>query len=187
MSRFKIEDTGLSGLKVVTRCPVSDQRGWFERLFCFEELAATAGESFVPQQINRSCTYARGAVRGMHFQYAPHSEIKLVSCLQGEVFDVAVDIRAGSPTFLRWFGVRLSAANHVSLLIPKGFAHGFQALDEKCELLYLHSTAYAPESEGGIDARDPKVGISWPLPIADLSARDAAFPPLDANFRGLES
>jgi dTDP-4-dehydrorhamnose 3,5-epimerase len=185
MSRFAIQDTGLAGLKVVSRQAASDRRGWFERLFCSEELAAAAGEQFAPVQINRSCTLLKGAVRGMHFQYPPHAEVKLVSCLQGEVFDVAVDLRAGSPTFLRWFGARLSAENRASLLIPRGFAHGFQALEERCELLYLHSAAYAPAHEGGVRPDDPRVGIKWPLQIADLSDRDAARTLLDAKFSGV--
>ena len=185
MSRFTIEETGLGGLALITRHATADRRGWFERLFCSEDLAATAGERFVPVQINRSCTSVRGAVRGLHFQYPPHAEIKLVSCLAGEAFDVAVDLRAGSPTFLRWFGVRLSAENRVSLLIPKGFAHGFQALADRCELLYLHSVGYASGHEGGVHPSDPRVGVSWPLPIADLSERDAAHATLDAGFGGM--
>lgn len=185
MSRFAIQDTGLAGLHVVSRHAATDRRGWFERLFCSEELAAAAGERFAPAQINRSCTLVRGAVRGMHFQHPPHAEIKLVSCLQGEVFDVAVDLRTGSPTFLRWFGARLSAENRASLLIPHGFAHGFQALEERCELLYLHSVAYAPAHEGGVRPDDPRVGIKWPLPIADLSDRDDAHALLTAEFCGV--
>jgi dTDP-4-dehydrorhamnose 3,5-epimerase len=185
MNRFAIEDTGLAGLRVIARQATADRRGWFERLFCSEELAAAAGERFAPAQINRSCTLVRGAVRGMHFQYPPHAEVKLVSCLQGEVFDVAVDLRIGSPTFLRWFGVRLSAENRASLLIPRGFAHGFQALEERCELLYLHSAAYAPAHEGGIRPDDPRIAIAWPLPIADMSERDAAHALLGAGFAGV--
>ena len=185
MKRFTIEDTVLGGLRLITRHAIADPRGWFERLYCSEELAAASGQPFFPVQINRSCTQARGAVRGLHFQHPPYAEIKLVSCLQGEAFDVAVDLRTGSPTFLRWFGARLSAANRVSLLIPKGFAHGVQVLAEPCELLYLHSTPYAPDSEGGIHALDPRIGISWPLPVAELSARDAAHSALDAEFSGV--
>ena len=185
MKRFSIEDTGVGDLKLITRHAISDPRGWFERLYCCEELAAAAGQRFVPLQINRSCTYTRGAVRGLHFQYPPHADIKLVSCLHGEAFDVAVDLRAGSPTFLRWFGARLSAENRTSLLIPRGFAHGFQALAKRCELLYLHSTAYAPGSECGIHACDTRIGVSWPLPVTGLSARDAAHAPLGVEFPGV--
>jgi dTDP-4-dehydrorhamnose 3,5-epimerase len=185
MSRFTIEVTGLEGLKLVTRHAIADQRGWFERLYCSEELAAAAGLRFVPLQINRSCTRVPGAVRGLHYQHPPHAEVKLVSCLRGEAFDVAVDLRTGSPTFLRWYGTRLSAENRRSLLIPQGFAHGFQALTADCELLYLHSTAHAPHAEDGIDPRDPRIGIAWPLPVADLSVRDAGHAPLGGDFPGV--
>lgn len=186
MKRFTVEDTGFAGLKVMTRHALGDDRGWFERLYCAEELAAETGHGWVPVQINRSCTLQASAVRGMHYQRPPHAEAKLVSCLAGEVFDVAVDLRAGSPTFLRWYGTRLSADNRRSLLIPPGFAHGFQALTERCELLYLHSAAFAPEAEGGVHALESRVGVAWPLPVAGLSARDAAHAPLDDGFRGLE-
>jgi dTDP-4-dehydrorhamnose 3,5-epimerase len=185
MKRFCIEKTDLEGLLRVTRKPLADARGWFERLYCSEELSAETGEPFTAVQINRSWTQTRGAVRGLHFQRPPHGEIKLVSCLRGDAFDVAVDLRRGSPTFLRWFGTRLSAENRVSLWIPKGFAHGFQVLDGPCELLYLHGAAYAPSAEAGIHVAEPRVAIRWPLPIGDLSPRDAAFAPLDAAFAGV--
>jgi len=108
-----------------------------------------------------------------------------VSCLRGAVWDVAVDLRAGSPTFLQWFGTELSAANHRALLIPPGFAHGFQALADDCEMLYLHSAPHAPASEGGLDALDPRLAIAWPLPVAERSPRDAEHPLLAPGFTGL--
>jgi dTDP-4-dehydrorhamnose 3,5-epimerase len=185
MKRFRIETTGLEGLLRIQRQPLEDSRGWFERLYCDEELLAATGEPLVPRQINRSRTQTRGAVRGLHFQRPPHAETKLVCCLRGEAFDVAVDLRAGSPTFLRWYGTRLSEENRESLWIPKGFAHGFQVLAGPCELLYLHSAAHAPQAEGGLHVAEPRIGIRWPLPIADLSARDSSFAPLDGTFGGL--
>lgn len=187
MSRFFIEATPLAGLKRIRRVPVEDSRGWFERLYCRNELAVAAGHPFMPEQINRSFTGARGAVRGLHFQHPPHGEIKLVSCLRGEVYDVAVDLRIGSPTFLNWYGTTLSADNHCSLLIPQGFAHGFQTLCEDCELLYLHSTAYVPEAEGRIHPNEVRVGIAWPLPVQDLSVRDATQLPLGSDFVGISA
>lgn len=185
MSRLSIEPTPLPGLKRILRNPLADDRGWFERLYCSEELAAAAGHSFLPVQINRSFTAARGTVRGLHFQHPPHSEIKLVSCLRGRVLDVAVDLRRGSPTFLQWHGTELSADNRRSLLVPEGYAHGFQTLCEDCELLYLHSAAYSPEAEGGIHPQDARIGIVWPLPVGALSARDAVHAPLAADFPGI--
>jgi dTDP-4-dehydrorhamnose 3,5-epimerase len=140
---FEVVSTPLAGLAVILRKPMRDERGFFERLFCQEELQ-TAGLTKPIVQINRSLTRKKGTVRGMHFQYPPHSEVKIVSCLKGEIFDVAVDIRSGSATCLRWHGELLSAENNRSMLIPEGFAHGFQTLSDDCELLYLHTAAYAP-------------------------------------------
>jgi len=130
-------------------------------------------------------TARKGTVRGMHFQRPPHAEMKLVSCVRGEVFDVAVDLRRGSPTFLRWHAERLSADNNRALLIPQGFAHGFQALTDDAELIYCHSAAYDAASEGGLNPRDPRLAIAWPLPITELSARDAQAAMLDAAFTGM--
>jgi dTDP-4-dehydrorhamnose 3,5-epimerase len=111
--------------------------------------------------------------------------MKLVTCIRGEVWDVAVDVRAGSPTFLQWHAERLSPENGRALLLPEGFAHGFQALTDEAELLYCHSAPYVPGAEGGLNPRDPRLEIAWPLAITDMSARDAQHPLLDANFAGL--
>jgi dTDP-4-dehydrorhamnose 3,5-epimerase len=121
----------------------------------------------------------------MHFQYPPHAETKIVSCLKGEIFDVAVDIRSDSATFLRWHGEALSAANGKSLLIPEGFAHGFQTLTDDCEVLYLHTAPYAPSKEGALNLRDPHLGITWPLAITEMSDRDRSYPFLSADFPGV--
>ena len=112
----------------------------------------------------------------MHFQHPPHAETKFISCLTGEVFDVAVDLRRGSPTFLLWHAEILSADNHKTFIIPEGFAHGFQTLTKDCEILYLHTTAYRADAEGGLNASDPRLGIQWPLSIAEQSARDSHIP-----------
>jgi dTDP-4-dehydrorhamnose 3,5-epimerase len=121
----------------------------------------------------------------MHFQTAPYAEMKLVSCIQGEVWDVAVDLRADSATFLQWHGEHLSAENRRALLIPEGFAHGFQVLSDGAELLYCHSEPYMPQSEAGVHPQDPKLGISWPLPIAEISDRDNQRPALTPLFTGV--
>jgi len=184
MQRFTVEPTPLRGLVCVQRKRLEDARGFFSRLFCAEELAAAGWQGPVAQ-INHTWTRQRGAVRGLHFQHAPHAEDKLVSCLRGEVFDVAVDLRRGSPTMLRWHGERLSASNGRALLIPRGFAHGFQTLSDDCEMLYLHSSRYEPQAEGALNIHEPRLGISWPLPVAELSARDAAHPYLDPAFSGI--
>ncbi len=121
----------------------------------------------------------------MHFQYPPHAEDKLVGCVRGEVFDVAVDLRANSPTFLSWYGEILSAENSRSLMIPQGFAHGFQTLTDDCELIYLHSKPYVPSAEGALNARDPRLAITWPLLVTDISARDSSHPNLAHDFKGV--
>ena len=182
---FDITATPLAGLVVVQRPHRDDARGFFSRLFCAQELVAI-GFAAPVAQVNHTLTLHCGAVRGLHFQHPPHAEDKFVSCLRGEVFDVAVDLRRGSPTFLRWHAQVLSAANRTSLFIPQGFAHGFQALAPDCELLYLHSKPYAAEAEGALNARDPALAIAWPLPITDLSERDARHPCIDASFTGIE-
>ena len=137
-------------------------------------------------QINHTLTRRRGTVRGLHFQNPPHAEDKLVSCLRGSVFDVGVDLRQGSATFLHWHGEILSADNGRGLLIPRGFAHGFQTLEDDCELLYLHSSAYVPKAEGALNARDPRLNIHWPLEFTDISERDTNHPPITHEFTGIQ-
>jgi dTDP-4-dehydrorhamnose 3,5-epimerase len=153
-------------------------------LFCAEELGEIlAGRRVV--QINHSLTRQLGAVRGLHFQHPPHAEMKLIRCVRGRVWDVAVDLRAGSPTFLKWHAEELSPANARMMVLPEGCAHGFQVLEPDAELLYLHSAAYNQRAEGGVCHDDGRVAIDWPLPVVDLSARDRNHPPLAREFRGL--
>ena len=184
MDWFETRSTPLAGLAVVQRRAREDSRGFFSRFYCANELSA-AGFALPVVQINHTRTLRRGAVRGLHFQRPPHAEDKFVSCLRGEVFDVAVDLRRDSPTFLRWHGEVLSADNRASLMIPQGFAHGFQTLADDCELLYLHSRAYEPEAEGALHVSDPALAITWPLPIAEMSERDARHAPITPEFRGI--
>jgi dTDP-4-dehydrorhamnose 3,5-epimerase len=177
--------TPLAGLLVLERHPIGDSRGSFERVFCDQELAGWLDGGTI-RQASRSRTARPGTVRGLHFQYAPHAESKIVICLHGSVFDVAVDLRRNSPTFLQWHGETLSDENHRGLLIPTGFAHGFQTLAADCELLYFMDTPYVPGAEGGLHPEDPRLAIAWPLPIAELSARDAGHPRLTPAFAGFE-
>lgn len=185
MSRFTITDLALPGLKRIARQPLGDPRGFLARLFCAEELAS-AGWLTPIAQINHTYTAKKGTVRGLHFQHVPHAEMKLISCIHGEVWDVAVDLRAGSPTFLQWHAEYLSADNGCALLIPEGFAHGFQCLTDHVELLYCHSQSYAPEAENGLNPTDPRLEISWPLVITELSTRDAEHPLLSSAFKGVK-
>jgi dTDP-4-dehydrorhamnose 3,5-epimerase len=178
MSRFDITDLPLPGLKLIQRKPLGDARGFLARLFCADELS-TAGWQQPIVQINHTYTARRGTVRGMHYQQPPHAEMKLVTCLRGGIWDVAVDLRAASLTFLHWHAEILSAENHRALLIPEGFAHGFQALTDDVQLLYCHSAAYQPEYERGLNALDPRLEIDWPLTITELSQRDSKHPHID--------
>lgn len=180
MSRFTVSNLPLASLKLVERQRIGDSRGFLSRLFCAEELAA-AGWVKPIAQINHTYTAMRGTVRGMHFQRPPHNEMKLVSCIRGEVWDVAVDLRAGSPTFLHWHAERLSADNGRALLIPEGFAHGFQTLTNDAELLYCHSAAYKTSAEAGLNPLDARLAITWQLPIIELSAQDAAHPLIETG------
>lgn len=184
MNRFTVSATPLSGLKLVERQRLGDARGFLSRLFCAQELQAAGWDKPIAQ-INHTQTAKRGTVRGMHFQHPPHAEMKLVTCLQGEVWDVAVDLRADSPTFLQWHAARLSAENQCALLIPEGFAHGFQALSDDVQLLYCHSAGYAQQAEDGLNPMDGKLAIDWPLPVIELSPRDARHPMLSENFEGV--
>jgi dTDP-4-dehydrorhamnose 3,5-epimerase len=183
-SRFIFTPLAIPGVVAVQRQRVGDVRGGLSRVFCSDELAA-AGWIWPVVQLNHTHTSRAGTVRGMHYQRAPHDEAKLVSCLRGRVWDVAIDIRAGSPTFLQSCVQELSAENLTALLIPPGCAHGFQALTDDVELLYLHSAGYAPDAEGGLRPTDPQLSIKWPLPISEVSSRDGGHPLLDRSFAGL--
>ena len=184
MSRFEVSEMPLAGVKCVVRQCMGDPRGFLSRLFCADELTA-ATWTWPVAQINHSYTARAGTVRGMHYQHPPHAEAKLVICLRGRVWDVSVDLRAGSPTFLRWCAQELSADNCTALLIPPGCAHGFQTLSEDVELLYVHSVPYVPAADAGLNPQDPRLGIRWPLPVSTISDKDANPPMLGSDFEGL--
>ncbi len=184
MSRFAFSPTLLNGVTLIQRKPIADERGFFSRFYCAEELIA-AGVNKPIAQINHTLTCRKGTVRGLHFQLPPHTETKVVSCLKGEIFDVAVDIRKNSPTFLHWHGEILTAENQTSLVVPEGFAHGFQALTDDCEIIYCVTAAYSAENERIINAIDPAIAISWPQQITERSVRDSEQPYIDSTFAGL--
>lgn len=182
---MKIKPTPLQEAFIIELEPVTDDRGLFTRVFCQQELRNILHDKNIVQ-INHSLTRQKGALRGMHFQYSPKSEIKMVKCLRGSVFDVIIDLRKGSPTFLKWHGEVLSAKNMKMMYIPEGFAHGFQTMEGNCELLYLHTEFYSPEHEGGVRYNDPKIGIKWPLGVTDISERDKNHPLLGEDFLVIE-
>ena len=183
---MKILYTAIKDLLVIEREPKGDSRGYFERLFCEVELKEQLKNRRI-EQINHTLTKNKGTLRGMHFQYPPHDEAKIVSCLQGEVFDVAVDLRFGSPTFLHWYSVTLSEENFRSFYIPYGFTHGFQTLTDNCQMLYFHTEKYHAGSEGGISYKEPRIGINWPLPVTEISERDKQHALLEQEFAGLKN
>lgn len=182
--RFTAEATAIPGLLLLTRHPLRDERGEFERLWCSAELRRF-GHPGVIAQANRSSTRRRGTVRGMHFQRPPHGEWKLIACLSGRVHDVVVDLRRESPVFLRWHAQELADDAPRSLLVPPGCAHGFQALTDDCEMIYFHDVPFTPDADAGLRADDPRLSIAWPLPISDRSSRDATHPLLGADFVGI--
>lgn len=185
MNRFDFSPTPLEGLFTVTPKPLKDERGLFERFFCKNEFKALGFEKEIVQ-INRSVTAKKGSVRGMHYQKPPFGETKIIRCIQGAVFDVAVDVREGSPTFLQWFGEVLSEENGKYMFIPEGFAHGFQTLEDNTQMIYLHTNFYSKESEGAINYSDPKLAINWPLTPVDISTKDATCPFLENSFKGIK-
>lgn len=182
---MNIRGTAISGVVVLETKPCSDHRGSFARLYCEHELAPVLGDSRVVQ-INQSRTAAVGAIRGMHFQRPPHGELKVVRCLKGKVWDVAIDLRAGSLTLFQWHAEELSPENTRALVIPEGCAHGFQVIEPDSELLYLHTAFYMPAAEGGVRHDDPRLAVPWPLPVTDISLRDSALPLIGHDFPGID-
>lgn len=181
---MNLVETSIHGVRVIENTAFQDNRGAFSRLFCSRELQTVIGQRAIVQ-INHSMTHSVGAVRGLHFQNPPHAEMKIVRCLKGRVFDVAVDLRQGSPTFLKWSAIELTPESHLAFVIPEGCAHGFQVLEEDSELLYLHTAFYTPDAEGAIRYDDPSIGVNWPLAPTDLSARDLSHPHLKEDYKGI--
>lgn len=181
---MKINETPIKGVFQIETPSVTDHRGSFTRWFCMKQLAPVLGNRSLAQ-INNSKSLQAGTVRGLHFQPPPNAEMKIVRCIRGRVFDVAVDLRAGSPTFLKWFGAELTPENNLALAVPEGFAHGYQALEDDSELLYFNTAFYEPSNEGGLNPNDPVVAIQWPLTPSNLSPRDAGAALLTSDFKGI--
>ena len=172
---MKFSETPLKGAWTIDLEPRGDERGFFARAFCQNEFAEHGLKRDIVQA-NLSYNPKRATLRGMHYQIPPHAEVKIVRCTRGAIYDVIIDLRAGSPTQFEWFGVELSADNRTALYVPEGFAHGYQSLTEESEVFYLVTEFYAPGSERGIRWDDPRFGIRWPLPDPVLSPKDAAHP-----------
>lgn len=183
-ARFEIVREGAGGARLLQRRVVGDDRGFLSRLFEPAELGALGWPADVAQ-VNISASAFKGTLRGCHFQRPPFAEAKLVTCIAGAIFDVAVDLRAGSPTFLQHFGAELSADNSCSLLIPQGFGHAFQTLTDDVRMIYVHSASYSAEAEGAINCQDPQLAIEWPLPVTLISERDRSLPMIGDDYKGI--
>ena len=177
-------ETILKGSYIIDLTPKGDSRGWFARTYCRNEFAQI-GHDKEWVQLNHSFSSGKGIIRGMHYQLHPYSEIKMVRCIAGAVYDVIIDLRKDSATFLKWFGTELSAENKKMIYIPAGFAHGFQTLTGNAELIYHHSEYYTPSAEAGIMYNDKSVNIEWPLEVSEISDRDSIHPLIDSTFKGL--
>ena len=184
-SPVKLLPTAIEGLFVAETNSFTDHRGSFSRLFCQQELASAIGNRQIVQ-VNQSNTKTPGVIRGMHFQYPPYAEMKLIRCIKGRVWDVVVDLRAGSPTFLQWHAEELCSQNARMMIVPEGFAHGFQVLDPDSEMFYLHTAFYAPEKAGGVAFDDPRLAIPWPLTTPVLSSHGKRHPPMSSDFSGIK-
>lgn len=182
---MKFSETELKGAYIIDLEPRKDDRGFFARTFCkreFDEISHT--KEFV--QFNHSMSAQKGTLRGMHFQVPPSAEIKLIRCISGKVFDVIIDLRTGSPTFLKHIGVILSEENMKMIYVPEGFAHGFQTLEDNTQMIYHHTEYYAPENERGLHHMDHALNIEWPLAPINMSDKDQKYPYIDNNFKGIK-
>lgn len=177
----KIE-TGFDGLFVLEMDLKRDDRGYFARTFCEDAFAALGLVARYPQS-GTAWNARAGTVRGMHFQRAPHGEVKLIRCTRGAIADIVVDVREGSPTYLKAYEVELTPDNGRQFYVPEGFAHGYQTLADDTEVLYLMSTVQVPEAATGIRWDDPAVAVRWPKPISIISPRDQAWPLIGADGR----
>lgn len=181
MDLMKFVDTNIEGVYIIELDPHQDERGVFSRIYCKKELREIGvDKDFV--QANYSHTLKKGTIRGLHFQSSPAEEAKIIKCLNGKVFDVAVDLRKKSPTYLNWVSVELSKENMKMIYIPEGCAHGFQTLEDNCEMLYFHSEYYKPEYERTINYKDEQINIDWPLDITEISDKDFKAKNIIENF-----
>jgi len=169
-------ECGIPGARVIEPESHQDRRGRFFRAWCAQEFERQ-GLDFRPVQANMGFSIERGTLRGLHFQVSPSEEAKLVRCTRGRILDVLVDLRPGSPAYTRWFGVELSPENGAMLFVPEGCAHGYQTLEHETEIFYMTSAFYSPEAVRGVRFDDRAFGISWPLPVAEISEQDRTWEP----------
>ena len=180
---MNIKELPIEGALLINSTPHKDNRGRFSRIYCNDELTSFMGGKNIVQ-VNLSENFVKGSIRGMHYQKKPKQEIKFIKCLKGSVFDVMIDLRNDSVTFLQWFGVELNESDNNTLLVPEGCAHGFQVLEQNSNLLYFHSEFYDPSFENGILYNDPSIQVKWPLPISLISKKDLTYDSIGNNFQG---
>lgn len=172
------EEKKLNGVWIIRPEVVEDKRGFFARIVCENEFAKHGLPNQWKQQ-NIAYNYKKGTLRGMHFQKGAHAEIKVVRCTRGAIYDVVIDLRKDSSTYLQWIGTELTEENHAMFYIPEGFAHGYITLTDHTEISYLVSAFYSPGAESGIRYDDPKVGIEWPVAPTIISDKDSSWPYLE--------
>ena len=182
---MKIDKNIFSNLTKIIPTKIADNRGDFSRIFCQEQLQTILDKRTI-KQINFSKTKIKGSVRGLHYQKPPNCELKIVYCLKGVIFDVIVDVRKGSDTFLNWHSEELNSKNLNAIIIPEGFAHGFQTLSDNVEILYIHTASYVKSKEAALNYNDPKLDISWPLKVSEISNKDLTHPLIQSSFRGID-
>lgn len=185
MHKFNVIDEIFNGVKLIETKPICDDRGYFQRLFCSNELKEI-GLSKNIVNINHSLTKQTGSIRGLHYQTQPFSEIKIVKCIKGSIYDVAVDIRKNSPTFLKYFATELTEKNNRMLYIPEGFAHGFQSLANDTEIIYFVTNYYSKEHESGLNPFDSNINIKWALECTNISEKDKNQKFINTNFIGID-
>ena len=183
---MKFHKTPLEGAYTIELEKRGDDRGFFARFFCEEEFGAAGLETRFPQ-INTSLSATKGTLRGMHYQLPPSAEVKVVRAVNGALWDAIVDLRAGSPTYGKWFGAELNDENRLMMYVPRGFGHGFVTLTDSVEAFYLVSAFYAPEAERGLRWNDPAIAIEWPIEPREISDKDRNWPNLDPSFHGVEA
>jgi dTDP-4-dehydrorhamnose 3,5-epimerase len=182
----RFQKTPLEGAYLVELEKRGDERGFFARLFCEKEFGAAGLETRFAQ-INNSLTLKKGTLRGLHYQLPPAAEVKVVRAIRGALWDVIVDLRVDSPTYLKWHGAELTEDNRSMLYVPRGFAHGFITLTDNVDAFYLSSHVYSPDLERGLRWNDSALGIEWPSEPRDTSDKDRQWPNLNPEFHGLES
>lgn len=185
MNRFDYEETSIKGVYIVTPKKIIDNRGYYERYFCTEEFKEI-GFTDPVKQINHSCSTKAGIIRGFHYQLPPHCEMKLVRCIKGAIFDVALDVRKDSPTFLHHVSCELSEDNSKYLLIPEGVAHAFQTVSEISEIIYIVNKMYTPSVDIVINPLDPKVNVKWPVKINKALSKELKAEFLSTEFKGIQ-